>query len=218
MIGLPAASPPVSPPTTSPGGWGHHLAVPGQTRSARALALLAAVGALLVLAPGGVGCSGAPGQPDPRLADPAERSAFVTALLDAHNNVRANAVPTPSPALPPLDWSDALATTAQGWADRCAFEHSTGNLGENLAVFSQLDVEPGRVVELWASEVSDWNHADNRCAAGRACGHYTQIVWRDTARVGCGVARCDDVADFGAGALWVCNYDPPGNFVGRRPY
>jgi len=44
------------------------------------------------------------------------------------------------------------------------------------------------------------------------CGHYTQIVWRDTKQVGCGVAR-DNRRE-----IWVCNYDPPGNWVGHRPY
>ncbi len=60
--------------------------------------------------------------------------------------------------------------------------------------------------------------SSNSCAAGKQCGHYTQLVWRDTERVGCGVANCNNVDGFGAGNLWVCNYDPPGNYVGERPY
>lgn len=143
------------------------------------------------------------------------------ALLDAHNAARAAASPTPSPALSPVTWSTSLASTAQDWAERCVFEHSEGNLGENLAVFSPRDVDANtgaEVVELWASEVADYNYGGNSCAAGAQCGHYTQLVWRDTERVGCGVAECDNIPDFGPGTLWVCNYDPAGNYVGEKPY
>jgi pathogenesis-related protein 1 len=158
-----------------------------------------------------------PGQPDPRVEGP-QRSAFVQEALAAHNRVRADAQPTPTPPLPALVWSDQLAAVAQEWAERCVFEHSTHSLGENLAVFSRLDVEPTTVVDLWAGEVADWDHDANRCTSGRICGHYTQLVWRDTSAVGCGVAACDNVQGFGPGSLWVCNYDPPGNFIGQRPY
>jgi pathogenesis-related protein 1 len=44
------------------------------------------------------------------------------------------------------------------------------------------------------------------------CGHYTQIVWRNTKAVGCAVGGK------GAREVWVCDYDPPGNYVGQRPY
>lgn len=48
------------------------------------------------------------------------------------------------------------------------------------------------------------------------------IVWRDTLRVGCAHRTCDTNSPFGAQLpswdFWVCDYEPPGNFVGRRPY
>ena len=42
----------------------------------------------------------------------------------------------------------------------------------------------------------------------------------DTVRIGCGKATCQDNAPWGSGAweIWVCNYDPPGNWVGEKPY
>lgn len=184
---------------------------------------------LSVVLPLVVACAGC----DARLPDEGRRpdvdngaegedlGAFDQALLDAHNATRAAASPTPSPALSPVTWSTSLASTAQDWAERCVFEHSGGNLGENLAVFSPRDVDAStatEVVELWASEVADYTLSSNSCAAGAQCGHYTQLVWRDTERVGCGVAECDDIRDFGPGTLWVCNYDPAGNYVGEKPY
>jgi pathogenesis-related protein 1 len=68
------------------------------------------------------------------------------------------------------------------------------------------------VVNLWVGEGRSYNRAANRCAPGAVCGHYTQVVWRSTRRLGCAVAHCAD------SEIWVCNYDPPGNYVGHRPY
>jgi hypothetical protein len=44
--------------------------------------------------------------------------------------------------------------------------------------------------------------------------HYTQMVWRDTKEVGCGIER-------GGGhpfMVLVCRYSPPGNWEGQKPY
>lgn len=142
---------------------------------------------------------------------------FAQAFVDAHNDARGRAEPSPSPALPDLRWDGALAELAADWARGCVFEHSMGETGENLAIFS-WSVQPAEVVEAWFSEISDYDYATNTCAPGKMCGHYTQVVWRDTSRVGCALQVCDDVAGFGPGELWVCEYDPPGNWVGEQPY
>jgi pathogenesis-related protein 1 len=165
----------------------------------------------------GQGGLGAPPQGDP----PENLSELETAFVDAHNAARASATPTPDPALPPLAWSTSLAATAQAWAQGCVFEHSDNSLGENLALFSPREITPqtaADVVALWDGERVDYTYDNNSCRAGAQCGHYTQLVWRDSTEVGCGVAECEDVPGFGAGSLWVCNYNPPGNFVGQRPY
>lgn len=55
----------------------------------------------------------------------------------------------------------------------------------------------------------------------KQCGHYTQIVWRNTTHVGCATKVCDKNSPFQGFTrwqFWVCNYSPPGNFVGQRPY
>ena len=142
---------------------------------------------------------------------------FAQAFVDAHNDARRSAEPTPSPALPELSWDPALADLAATWARGCVFEHSMGETGENLAIFS-WSVQPAEVVDAWFSEIADYDYGDNTCAAGKMCGHYTQLVWRDTTRVGCALQVCDDVAGFGPGELWVCEYDPPDNWVGEKPY
>ncbi|CAB4290778.1 unnamed protein product [Prunus armeniaca] len=68
-------------------------------------------------------------------------------------------------------------------------------------------------VDMWLVEKADYNYDSNSCADGKVCGHYTQVVWRNTARVGCAKVRCNS-----GGTFIGCNYDPPGNYVGQKPY
>jgi uncharacterized protein YkwD len=115
----------------------------------------------------------------------------------------------------PLRWSPQLATYAQQWANRLAatgkFEHRQQNkYGENLFWGSGRRWSPTEVVNSWGNEVKDYNYSRNSCRG--VCGHYTQIVWKNTKEVGCAVARK------GNQEYWVCNYNPPGNYIGQRPY
>jgi pathogenesis-related protein 1 len=172
---------------------------------------------LLVIA--GCGAGGAPpGELPETFDDPEELETLARAFVDAHNAIRAAAEPAPATPLPLVQWREDIAAVAAAWAATCVFEHSTGDLGENLAIFSAPQTTPAEVVAAWASEVADYDYAGNRCAPGRQCGHYTQLVWQTSTDIGCGVAACDDVDGFGEGVLFVCNYDPPGNVVGLRPY
>ena len=149
-------------------------------------------------------------------AGPAEAAAVA-----AHNQVRAQAVPTPSPVLPAMEWDDAAAAVARDWAGRCHYGHSgTSGFGENIFASTATGDTIGLAVASWASEAADYSYADNTCAAGRICGHYTQLVWRASTGVGCASQVCDTGSPFGSGrwVIWVCDYRPPGNYVGERPY
>lgn len=154
-----------------------------------------------------------PSKPSPS-ADP-----FATAFVDAHNRVRASVSPRADPALPPVRWSDELAATARAWARRCKFEHSNSDHGENLAARTNR-ADPAAVVASWADEAQHFDLRRNRCASGEVCGHYTQVVWRGSVTIGCAVERCSGGGPFGGGEwfMYVCNYSPPGNWVGERPY
>lgn len=70
----------------------------------------------------------------------------------------------------------------------------------------------------WIEEYHDYNHAANTCAPNAVCGHYTQMVWRTTTQIGCGVNVCPSLAGIANARYLVCRYDPPGNWVGQRPY
>lgn len=143
-------------------------------------------------------------------------------LLTAHNRVRTNAMPAPSPALPALSWNAQAQAFAQAWADRCQWGHNpaTGNTwGENIFASTGATTAT-QVVSDWAAEASDYDYATNTCAAGKACGHYTQLVWRATTSVGCATKTCTANSPFGSGDwnFWVCDYAPPGNVIGQKPY
>lgn len=157
----------------------------------------------------------APG-PDGGTQDP-----LADAWLQEHNRVRASAQPTPSPALPPLTWNAAAAGVAKAWAENCSWKHNAnrGSYGENIYA-STGQPTPASVVSSWASEAPNYDYATNTCASGKVCGHYTQIVWRATTSVGCFINRCASGSPFGGGAWYfgVCDYSPPGNYTGQKPY
>ena len=149
------------------------------------------------------------------------------AFITAHNKWRAKVGIKEK-----LSYSPALAVTAQAWADNlkktndCRMRHSKpdGQYGENLYWGSALEWSDGRkelqkmtpqqVVDGWGSEQADYNYANNSCAPGKVCGHYTQVVWRTTKKVGCGMAVCKDSKQ----QVWVCQYQPAGNWVDSKPY
>ena len=144
-------------------------------------------------------------------------------ITAAHNVARANVMPAAASPLPSLTWDQDLAAIAQAYAENCVFEHSMApDLGENLYA-NTGSTSPEEVVAGWVSEVADYDYDTNACAPDSqwGCGHYTQVVWADSLRLGCGVATCTENSPFGSSAAWqnwVCNYDPPGNWVGEKPY
>ncbi len=130
-------------------------------------------------------------------------------MLAAHNSVRHKL------GLTSLAWSDRLAARAQEWAEsllaKNQFHHQPKSpYGENLFEIIGARASPAQVVDYWASESRNYDYRSNRCNG--TCGHYTQIVWRATTEVGCGMARGGDRE------VWVCEYNPPGNWAGQRPF
>jgi uncharacterized protein YkwD len=143
-----------------------------------------------------------PGEMPPAVAGP---SAEMKQLVEAHNRYRAEH------CAPPLTWSADIARVAQGWADElnrrnCAFEHSRSKYGENLAGGSAGHLDADQIAAMWYQEIAqyDWNQP----GFSMQTGHFTQVVWAGSKRLGCGVTTC------GGMSIWVCNYDPPGNMQG----
>jgi pathogenesis-related protein 1 len=147
-----------------------------------------------------------------------------TEMVAAHNTWRAEV------GAPKLKWSDKLGDSAQAWAETlkkdkaCKMVHShVAGIGENLFWASPLTyssgkvevqaVSPTKATGSWGSEKKDYTYATNTCAAGKVCGHYTQVVWKKSTEVGCGKAICADKSQ-----VWACQYTPAGNYVGQKPY
>ncbi|XWS40348.1 hypothetical protein CRYUN_Cryun18bG0133300 [Craigia yunnanensis] len=130
--------------------------------------------------------------------------------LNAHNTARA------AVGVGPMTWDDTVAAYAQNYANQrsgdCNLVHSNGPYGENLA-WSSGDLSGTDAVTMWVNEKADYNYDSNSCGPGKVCGHYTQVVWRDSVRLGCAKVRCSN-----GGTFIGCNYDPPGNFIGQKPY
>jgi len=85
------------------------------------------------------------------------------------------------------------------------------------------------VVNGWYSEEVYWNcktspagACTNKDSAGKTgqCGHLTQIIWKSTTTVGCGIASCPGVII--SSKDWyvqnaVCRYRTAGNVIGWHP-
>jgi pathogenesis-related protein 1 len=135
-------------------------------------------------------------------------NALAQEMLTVHNAIRAER------KLPPLQWSNELAAYSKRWANtllakNLSIHNPNSPYGENIFL-AGVGSAPSLAVKQWASESRDYDYRTNSCRTD--CGHYTQIVWRDSRRVGCALARGSQRD------VWVCSYDPPGNYRGEWPY
>ncbi|XP_017210734.1 GLIPR1-like protein 1 isoform X1 [Danio rerio] len=161
--------------------------------------------------------------------------AFIDECVREHNQNRSSVSPTAA-NMRYMTWDAALAVTARAWARFCLFKHNIHlreakrvhptftTVGENIwagAPYSRFTVKSA--VFSWVNELKDYNYNNNQCNDKKVCGHYTQVVWADSYKVGCAVQTCPNgVAETHfsniQGVIFVCNYATAGNFAGRSPY
>lgn len=79
--------------------------------------------------------------------------------------------------------------------------------GENLAWIPSTSCK--EAVEMWYNEISDYDFNNPTFKSGT--GHFTQVVWKSSTGVGCGIAKGNGATN----AFVSCNYTPPGNFMGQ---
>ena len=145
------------------------------------------------------------------------------AALRVHNCARKTVLPAASSPIPSMVWNTTVASAAQSWANGCTYAHGgSAGYGQNLYVDAGGSTPTFAVAaNYWASEQPDYHYATNTCT-GPMCGHYTQMVWRTTTQLGCGQAYCTTNSPFGPNFpnwnLIVCDYSPPGNYSGQKPY
>lgn len=136
---------------------------------------------------------------------------FAQDMLNAHNQYRAKH------GAPALMLDPAMSASAQKWADHLAgaekFEHSKGSGdGENLAAMWGGRHTGFSATKAWYDEVENYNF--DRPDFSMTTGHFTQVVWKASTKLGVAVA-CNTGGK--GGQLVVARYDPPGNMQGQFP-
>jgi len=153
-------------------------------------------------------------------------------IVNSHNELRAKHFTSP------LKYSKKLEKSSKKWAkhlgveEGCKMIHSHNGEGENIFWQSALihkskkstdtkwtisrsskKVDASTPVKAWYSEIEFYDYEKNSCKPNEMCGHYTQVVWKSTKEVGCAAYQCGDKSQ-----VWVCQYHPAGNIVGRKPF
>ncbi|GLG96065.1 hypothetical protein R5R35_002610 [Gryllus longicercus] len=149
-------------------------------------------------------------------------------IVNYHNFFRSQVEPPASNMLR-MTWHKGAARAAQKWAEKCQllthddvtgrWVHNFGSCGQNIFISTQQ--------VPWLFAIRMWNEERHNFSYGAhnnniyVVGHYTQMVWDATHKVGCGFHRCDG----GGGRRkpyfsYICNYCPIGNYMERlgRPY
>jgi len=151
----------------------------------------------------------------PVSAAPPVASQFPARILAAHNAERARV------GMPSLIWDPALGNGAAVYAQQLAlsgqFAHSDRSarrgIGENLWMGTRGAFSIEAMVGGWASEkryfVPGIFPNVSRTGNWDDVGHYTQMIWPATQRVGCAIASTPRV-DY-----LVCRYATAGNMDGR---
>jgi len=141
----------------------------------------------------------------------------VQQLIRLHNEVRADV------GIGPVTWSKKLAIYAQEWANQlgstnCKLKHRPKSgkwkreYGENLFMGVVGYYGVANAIKAWESERRYYRGQTLNSSNWFDSGHYTQMVWKNSKEIGCAKAECDDKI------IVVCNYDPPGNILGQKPY
>ncbi|KAF2432298.1 PR-1-like protein [Tothia fuscella] len=150
---------------------------------------------------------------------------YSKAIVAHHNAHRANH------SAPDLAWDDALAATALKTAKSCNYAHDTatdgGGYGQNIAAGCPADNVTSIITELfYNAEVTKFSEYGQKTPASindeksfDGWGHFTQIVWKSTSKVGCATYDCSKSGGLkGTGSsvaaiFTVCNYKSPGLYL-----
>ncbi|XP_065814088.1 cysteine-rich venom protein [Labrus bergylta] len=144
-----------------------------------------------------------------------EYKAVQNEIVDLHNAFRRAVQPTASNMLMMIH-SEDLRVNSQAWVDQCILAHGKPSnrlldgyeCGENM-FYSAVPYSWTEVINAWHAEVQLYQYPEG---ATNLTGHYTQVVWFSSYKVGCGVALCNDVY------LYACQYYRAGNFMNSEPY
>ncbi|XP_028728902.1 GLIPR1-like protein 1 isoform X1 [Peromyscus leucopus] len=149
---------------------------------------------------------------------------FIQEIVDSHNELRSKVNP-PAANMNHLYWDKKLAKVAESWSKNCKFAHNPcinkrqgcikdyDVLGENIFL-GGVQTPPKRMISYWYNETQYYDFETMACS--KVCGHYTQVVWANSLRIGCAISNCPNLGS--STGLFVCNYSPPGNYRDTKPY
>jgi len=137
-------------------------------------------------------------------------------VLAKHNQFRA------SRGIAPLQWNTELANDARRIATQGPYmEHmpcqipDMGPCGQCLWGGSSGYFTPESMVQSWYDESTQTGFTCGPVTESnfQGIGHYTQVMWANTRFLGCFLQTRP-----GNGDYLVCNYSPPGNYIGQSPW
>jgi uncharacterized protein YkwD len=148
-------------------------------------------------------------------------------FLTEHNVARAQV------GTAPLQWDENLAADAQRWANNVVNNLWTstnphdqsiqGIQGENIGRFSSSSWNPStpgdplQSVQQWYNEKRLHDANPGPVSWSDPWGHWSQMVWKNTTKVGCASATVSTNEGREHKTAVVCRYNPPGNMVGETP-
>ncbi|NXT84325.1 CRIS protein, partial [Zapornia atra] len=140
-------------------------------------------------------------------------------IVDKHNALRRQVKPTASNMMK-VKWCVKAAENSKKWADKCSLHHSPADMrkttvqcGENLFM-SSAPVKWDQVVQAWYNEEKNFEYGTGAKPKGAVIGHYTQVVWHNSDKIGCAVSYCpNSVYKY----FYVCQYCPAGNIIPSIP-
>lgn len=136
-------------------------------------------------------------------------------IVKLHNKYRSQADP-PASDLMVLIWDDKIAEVAQKLANQCRLFHDKDRRVPHYGVHIGQNIAVG--YSSWSETVESWYSEKKKFKYGIAnsmmkVGHFTQILYEKTSRVGCGFSQCTN------GNFYVCNYGSGQmNYAFKTPY
>nr|CDS29749.1 expressed protein [Hymenolepis microstoma] len=125
-----------------------------------------------------------------------------------------------------MTYNTTLENLAQKWVDACKWKHPENTdkeysgLGQNLAMTTGSTISLHGMVKKWNDENADYNYEQSSCS--KVCGHYTQVVWASSLKLGCAYKKCDQFVvgqvTYPSAFFLACQYSPAGNLIGAKPY
>ncbi|XP_076630607.1 venom allergen 3-like [Colletes latitarsis] len=125
-----------------------------------------------------------------------------------------------------MSWDDELAEIAQRWANQCKFGHDSCrnvarfSVGQNVGITMTTgtpNTKPSDIIMMWYNEVEKMDrNLVNKLTNIQDVGHYTQLVWANSNKIGCGKVVYKEGG--WTKYYFVCNYGPTGNMIGEPIY